>query len=59
MGDRDMFETVRIESEGNVGFLTLVRPERLNAVDATMLLELAQVAAWFDARSEPLGDRRS
>ena len=52
MADRDGFETLRIETDGNLGLLTLARPERLNAVDSTMLGELAQAAAWFDARSE-------
>ena len=52
MEDPRSFETLRIESEGNLGFLTLARPERLNAVDGTMLSELAQAALWFDARSE-------
>ena len=46
------FETIRVESNGNLGFLTLARPERLNAVDGTMLRELARAAAWFDERSE-------
>ena len=52
MGDSNGFETIRVESDGHLGFLTLARPERLNAVDGTMLRELAQAAAWFDGRSE-------
>lgn len=52
MEQRGSYETVRVEIDGNLGFLTLARPERLNAVDGTMLRELAQAAAWFDDRSE-------
>ncbi len=44
MGDGSGFETIRVESDGNLGFLTLARPERLNAVDGTMLRELAEAA---------------
>jgi enoyl-CoA hydratase/carnithine racemase len=42
------FETLRIETEGELGFLTLDRPDRLNAMNATMLRELAEAASWFD-----------
>jgi len=42
------FETVRIEVEGELGFLTLDRPDRLNAMNGTMLAELAEAAYWFD-----------
>jgi enoyl-CoA hydratase/3-hydroxypropionyl-coenzyme A dehydratase len=42
------FETLRIDTEGELGFLTLNRPDRLNAMNATMLDELAQAAYWFD-----------
>jgi enoyl-CoA hydratase/3-hydroxypropionyl-coenzyme A dehydratase len=42
------FETLRIEVEGELGFLTLNRPERLNAMNGTMLAELAEAAYWFD-----------
>ncbi len=52
MGEQTSFETIRVESDGNLGFLTLARPERLNAVDGTMLSELARAAVWFDDRSE-------
>ena len=52
MGSQTSFETIRVEKDGSLGFLTLARPERLNAVDGTMLRELALAAAWFDDRSE-------
>ena len=42
------FETLRIDVEGELGFLTLNRPDRLNAMNGTMLDELAQAAHWFD-----------
>ena len=35
------FETLSAEAEGPVGRLTLTRPERLNAIGPTALLELA------------------
>ncbi len=42
------FSTLRVEVEGSVGRLTLTRPERLNAMGATMLRELEGAARWFD-----------
>ncbi len=46
------FETIKVEAEGPLGRLILNRPERLNAVGATMLQELAQAARWFDSQRE-------
>jgi enoyl-CoA hydratase/3-hydroxypropionyl-coenzyme A dehydratase len=46
------FETIRVEAEPPIGRLTLDRPERLNAIGATMMQELIQAARWFDARPE-------
>ena len=48
------FETLRIETEGELGFLTLNRPNRLNAMNGTMLVELAEAAHWFDRHLEVL-----
>jgi enoyl-CoA hydratase/carnithine racemase len=48
----ETFETLRIETEGELGFLTLDRPDRLNAMSGTMLDELAQAASWFDRHLE-------
>jgi enoyl-CoA hydratase/carnithine racemase len=52
MNDTRTFETIKVETEGPLGRLTLNRPERLNAVGATMLLELAEAARWFDSHRE-------
>lgn len=52
MAEQTSFETIRVEKDGSLGFLTLARPERLNAVDGTMLRELAVAARWFDRQSE-------
>ena len=46
------FETIRVASDGMLGRLTLDRPERLNAMNATMLRELVAAARWFDDRRE-------
>jgi enoyl-CoA hydratase/carnithine racemase len=46
------FETLRVEVPGPIARLTLNRPERLNAMGATMLRELAEAARWFDGRPE-------
>ncbi len=42
------FETLKVKVEGPIGKLTLNRPDRLNAMNPTMLRELAAAAAWFD-----------
>ena len=42
------FETLAIDVEGELGFLTLNRPDRLNAMSSTMLVELVEAASWFD-----------
>lgn len=49
------FESLRVEidaADGRIGRLTLARPDRLNAMGATMLRELAQAAHWFDTQRE-------
>ncbi len=46
------FETIRVTCEGALGKLTLNRPERLNALGATALQELAEAARWFDRQPE-------
>jgi enoyl-CoA hydratase/carnithine racemase len=45
MSDTREFETIKVEIDGAVGRLTLNRPERLNAIGATMPRELAEVTA--------------
>ncbi len=46
------FETLEIELNGSIGRLTLNRPDRLNAMNSTMLRELAEVAKWFDSQPD-------
>lgn len=46
------FETLDIEVNGSIARLTLNRPERLNAMNATMLRELAEAARWFDSQRD-------
>jgi enoyl-CoA hydratase/carnithine racemase len=46
------FETLVVEVDGSIGRLTLNRPERLNAMNATMLRELAEAARWFDSQRD-------
>jgi enoyl-CoA hydratase/carnithine racemase len=46
------FSTINVEIVGPLGRLTLNRPERLNAMNATMLRELAEAARWFDQQRE-------
>src|SRR5271166_5105166 len=52
MNDSREFQTIKAEVDGALGCLTLNRPERLNAVSATMLQELVEAARWFDAHAE-------
>lgn len=42
------FETLLIETDGAIGYLTLNRPNKMNALSATVLKELAAAARWFD-----------
>lgn len=49
------FESIRVEvsaADSRIGRLTLARPDRLNAMGATMLQELARAARWFDEQRE-------
>lgn len=46
------FETLNLEVCGPIGRLTLNRPERLNAMNSTMLRELAEAARWFDTQPD-------
>ncbi len=53
MKDTRDFQTIKVEVEDNgLGRLTLNRPERLNAIGATMLQELAEAARWFDTHRD-------
>jgi len=42
------FETIVVESQGHVGVITLDRPEALNALNATLLGEMASALAKFE-----------
>ncbi len=46
------FETISLAVAGPLGRITLNRPERLNAVGATMMRDLIAAAAFFDGRME-------
>jgi len=46
------FETLNIEVNGAIGRMTLNRPERMNAMNSTMLRELAEAARWFDSQPD-------
>lgn len=44
------FETLRVETDGAIGRMTLTRPERLNALSRQTLMDLAAAARWFDTQ---------
>ena len=46
------FTTIQVSTDGAVGHLTLDRPEKLNPLGTTTLLELAAAARWFDDQPE-------
>jgi enoyl-CoA hydratase/carnithine racemase len=48
MLNQEDYETIRISKEDGIAVLTLNRPERLNAVDATMHSELASIFRTID-----------
>jgi len=43
------YETILVETRGRVGWITLNRPEALNALNSTLVRELAEAATAFDA----------
>lgn len=48
-----VFETLCVEVRpAGIGFLTLARPQKLNALSRRTLTELADAARWFDARRD-------
>lgn len=47
-----IFETIKVEVAGALGRLVLNRPERLNAINTTMLQEIVEAARWFDHHRE-------
>jgi enoyl-CoA hydratase/carnithine racemase len=46
------FETLEVSCSGSRGRLELARPERLNALGATALRELAEAARFFDEQTD-------
>ncbi len=44
--------TLHLAADGPIGRLTLDRPEKLNPLGTTTLLELVEAARWFDGRPE-------
>lgn len=43
------YSTIIVDTRGRVGWITLNRPEALNALNSTLVRELAEAAAAFDA----------
>jgi len=43
------YSTILVETRGRVGWITLNRPEALNALNSTLVSELATAASAFDA----------
>ena len=50
------YETIRSETRGRVGWITLHRPDALNALNTTVMREVVDAATRFDADS-PTGRR--
>src|SRR4051812_9123916 len=48
------FRTITVGLEGRIGRLTLDQPDRLNPIGSVALRELAEAAAWFDAKDAVL-----
>ena len=46
------YETLDIDLEDGIGRLTLARPDKLNALDPTLLHELIAAAEWFDSHDD-------
>jgi len=47
-----MFETLLVDVDGSVGTLTLNRPDQLNPLSTTTLIEIAKAARWFDEQPD-------
>ena len=43
------YETIRSDTRGRVGWITLHRPEALNALNTTVMREVVDAATRFDA----------
>lgn len=51
-GDLPKFQTLLVESNGNIATVTLNRPRSLNAVNAEMTAELEKLVAWLLGHSD-------
>jgi enoyl-CoA hydratase len=47
MSETTSFETIRVETRGRVGLVTLDRPKALNALNTLLLVELSEALAGF------------
>ncbi len=48
MGNMTEYTSILVETRGRVGWITLHRPEALNALNSTLVRELAEASARFD-----------
>lgn len=51
-GDLPKFQTLSVETSGNIATVTLNRPRSLNAVNAEMTAELEKLVAWLLGHSD-------
>ncbi len=52
MTDAPKFETLLADTDGNIGRLTLNRPDKLNPLSTRTLREIAEAARWFDTQRD-------
>ncbi len=52
MAERREFSTQIAEVDGAIGYLTLNRPERLNAINDAVMAEMVEALGWLDAHPE-------
>lgn len=50
--ERHEYSTQIAEVDGAIGYLTLNRPERLNAINDTLMAEMIEALGWLDAHPE-------
>jgi enoyl-CoA hydratase/carnithine racemase len=46
------FSTIRFDTEGHLGILTLTRPDRLNAISKQMIMELGELVTQLESDDE-------